>query len=289
MRRRIGLLTSALLSTGLCVTPVLAQAWSRETLRLESTVFANTRSLRVLLPPSYGQARDRRYPVFYFLDGVAAWDAWGVPDVVELLWQEGEIPEYIFVSIDNGGSTLETADPVRDRASEYLPYPDPSWTEAPPVPRGDRFPAFLLDEVMARVDHEYRTAPEGASTGLAGDSYAGAAALYTAMRHPDRIGLLLVESPSLHVGAGRLLREAAAASRWPRRVYLGVGTAEGDTPEAQAGMVVTVRELANTLEVHPSAPEVLLVVREGADHWYDAWRERLPKALRFLLAAKPQG
>jgi len=258
----------------------------RLTFTLESRVFGNTRTIRVLLPPGYDDPENarRRHPVFYFTDGVAAWDAWGVPQVAADLWSRKEIPEIIFVGIDNGGSTLESESPARDRAAEYLPYPDQTWTEDPPVPRGQKFPEFLFEEVMPLVNERFRTKPDGINTGLAGDSFAGAAALHTAMKYPGRLGFLLIESPSLHIGGGRLLREALAAGRWPPAVYLGVGTAEGETPEIRKRMVDSVRTVHARLEGMEDGPRVLLVVREGAEHWYDAWKERLPDALRFLLA-----
>jgi enterochelin esterase-like enzyme len=256
-----------------------------EQVTLQSRVFSNTRQLRVLLPPGYDR-QDHvavRYPVFYFLDGIAAFDAWGVPAAARELWSGHVIPPMLFVGIDNGGSTLESNDPVRDRASEYLPYPDQSWiTSDAPRPRGESLPSFLFDEVMPLINARFRTKTDPQATGLAGDSFAGAAALYVAMKHPARFGLLLIESPSLHIGEGRLLSEATRAGAWPRMVYLGVGTQEGDTPAIQAEMLRNVRTLYSSLEPRP-AVRVHLEVTAGATHGYSAWGQRLPAALRWLL------
>jgi len=260
------------------------------TLTLRSKVFHNSRKLRVLKPPGYDDPKNLsvRYPVFYFLDGIAAFDAWSVPATAEALWRRRIIPPMLFVGIDNGGSTLESTNPVRDRASEYLPYPDQSWTTADaPLPRGDLLPTFLFDEVMPLVNARYRTNAAPATTGLAGDSFAGTAALYTAMKHPDRIGFLLVESPALHIGSGRLLTEAMSASAWPSAVYLGVGTAEGETPEIQTEMLANVRTLHSSLQRRRPKIRVHIEVTRGGAHGYDAWRERLPVALRWLLEAPP--
>lgn len=253
---------------------------------LDSRVFGNTRTLRVLLPPGYSapQNRERRYPVFYFTDGVAAWDAWGVPAVVKELWQMQAIPEFIFVGIDNGGSTRESKTPILDRASEYLPYPDQTWIESSPEARGDRFPRFLFEDVVPRIAGVYRTLSSGACTGLAGASYGAAVTLHTAIRHPDRLGFVLLESPSLHIGDGRLLVDAADATQWPGRLYLGVGTAEGDTGEAQERMLQDAIALQATLARARHGPVVRFIQKPGAIHWYSAWRERLPEALTFLLS-----
>lgn len=258
---------------------------------LRSEIFRNTRKLRVLLPPGYDDPRNRsvRYPVFYFLDGIAAFDAWGVPQAALDLWSQQAIPLILFVGIDNGGSTLETTAPARDRASEYLPYPDQSWTTPDaPMPRGGLLPSFLFDEVVAAINARFRTNTDPATTGLAGDSFAGAAVLYTAMRHPSRVGLLLVESPSLHIGDGRLLAQATRADSWPHRIFLGVGTEEGETPAIRAEMLRNVRALYSSLrERHPEV-RVHLEVTTGAAHDYGAWHERLPGALRWLLGAAQQ-
>lgn len=258
-------------------------------LELESHVFDNTRTIRVLLPPGYHakENEDRDYPVFYFTDGLAAFDApaWNVPGVVTKLWEQENIQDFIFVGIDNGCSTQESTNPLVDRASEYLPYPDPTWTTSPlPEPKGQQFPAFLFDEVMPLVEGAVRAKTGREHTGLAGSSYGGAIALYTALNRPDRIGYLLLESPSLHVGSGRLFQDTQAATRWPLRIYLGTGTQEGDTPEIQQMAVENVRRLYDILSQQVPADDLHLIVAEGATHWYDAWRARLLGALAFLIA-----
>jgi enterochelin esterase-like enzyme len=278
---RLLLLGFSLLLTGI----VDAQETQSQTLTLFSKIYGNTRDIRVILPPSYFQKfqTEKRYPVFYFTDGVAAWGMWGVPEVVEELWEDHKIPEMIFVGIDNGGSTQETENPVFDRASEYLPYPDQSWAAPAPDPKGKRFPSFLFDEVMPLIDNTYRTSPAREETGLAGDSYAAATVLYTAMNSTPKFGFLLLESPSLHIGEGRLLEEAASTASWPKNVYIGVGTEEGDTAEAQSEMVANAKRLYQIIDKSDKRPNLHLVVKEGGDHWYDAWRERLPHALEVLL------
>lgn len=261
-----------------------AASQSVQRLTLKSDVYGNTRSLHVLLPSSYdeSEAEGRRYPVVYFLDGAPAFDprGWGAAAAVTELAASGRIEEFILVGIDNGGSTRETANPVRDRASEYLPYADETWegTDAP-VPLGSRFPDFLFEEVAPLVDSRFRT--RAGKIGLAGDSYAAAAALFTALQHPERVGTLLLESPPLHISGNRLLEDARAADAWPETIYLGVGTAEGETRATQERVVALVRRLADIIRDRESVEHCVLVV-EGGTHWFDAWRERLPTALVFL-------
>jgi predicted alpha/beta superfamily hydrolase len=140
---------------------------------------------------------------------------------------------------------------------------------------------------MPLVNARYRTSTSAHDTILAGDSYAGVAALYVAMSRPNRLGALLLESPSLHIGDGRLLRDARAVSLWPRRIYLGVGTDEGATTADQSEMVANARRLHDLIaRSHPEV-RVRLQITPGAEHNYEAWHRRLPAALRFVLGPEP--
>jgi len=76
------------------------------------------------------------------------------------------------------------------------------------------------------------------------------------------------------------------AAAWPRSIYLGVGTKEGATPEIQSEMLANMRTLQASLK-HQPAVRVHLEVTAGATHGYSAWGQRLPAALRWLLATPP--
>jgi len=285
--KRLLLLVVACLAAGLPTEAAKKpQQPSVQQVTLKSQVFENTRQIRVLLPPGYTDSRNAavRYPVFYFFDGIAAFDAWGVVDVAYPMMEKGEIPPTLFVGIDNGGSTRESQNAVSDRASEYLPYPDQSWvTSDAPTPRADRLPAFF-DEVEALVAAKFRTKAETRASGIAGYSFSGVAALYLATKRPDKFDGLLVESPSLHIGDGRFLVDALAFPSWPPAVYLGVGTAEGEERMYQKEMLDNVQRLDKSLRERPGL-RVHLEVTPDADHGYAAWNRRLPVALRFLLGA----
>ena len=51
-------------------------------------------------------------------------------------------------------------------------------------------------------------------------------------------------------------------------------------------MLENAKTLAATIENNAPNAEVQIIVTEGGTHWYDAWRERLPAALEFLLTGK---
>jgi enterochelin esterase-like enzyme len=249
-----------------------------ELLTLHSKIFANTRTLRIWLPPGYHNSWQslRKYPVFYFTDGIATFHGRQLARIADQLTRYKRIPPAIFVGIDNGGSTQESKNPGSDRASEYLPYPDDTLQPPVPSPQGKLFPDFLEQEVRPLVDSHYRTTNEA---GLAGSSYGAAIALFTAMERPGRYQWLLLESPSLYIADDILLRRAGSFRNWPPRVYVGAGTNEGEG-DAKREMVDDVTRLVKSLQTRTST---CLVIAPGAAHNEDAWRARLPAALEFLL------
>ncbi len=260
--------------------------------RFTSTIFGNTRTLRVLVPAGYDDPinRDRRYPVLYLNDGQELFDSataqfgkheWRVDETVTSLIAAGAIPPMIVVGIDNAGRT--------GRAHEYLPWADEYLSPPDPAPVGKRYPAFLVDEVMPFVNARFRTLQGPEHTGLGGASFGGLITTYTAAARPHVFGRLLVESPSLYVDSNHVLRMADSARAWPARVYLGIGTNElgkqdcgrGDQDNLEA--VANVRRLGRTvLAGSHGASAVDVVVDDCATHNASAWAKRFPEALRFL-------
>jgi predicted alpha/beta superfamily hydrolase len=180
------------------------------------------------------------------------------------------------VGIDNGGSTNESKAPGTDRANEYLPFPDEYLRPPLPNPHGKLFPEFFEHEVRPLVEKRYRTNRE---IGIAGSSYGGLIALYTALKRSQEFRWLLLESPSLYVADDASLKMAAAQKAWPSRVYVGAGTDEGEG-DSKREMVDDVNKLMRAVGPRTAT---CLVIANGAQHNEDAWRARLRFALRFLL------
>ena len=259
---------------------------------LHSVVFNNERSIRVLLPAGYDDAANanRRYPVLYLNDGQNLFDTttavfgpteWQVDETVALLTSKGRIPALIVVGIDNGGRGGQ-------RAHEYLPWADSHATPPGHPPEGNRYPDFLINEVMPLIQHHYRilTGPE--NTGLGGSSFGSLISLYTVLAKPGVFGRVLLESTSLWVDDDHALRMAAESKKWPDRVYIGVGTNEDSKPGCttsgvfDAGMVDPSDSLAKLVASAKPAPKLQLVVEPCATHSNEAWARRLPGALTFL-------
>jgi predicted alpha/beta superfamily hydrolase len=192
--------------------------------RLESKIFNNTRTIRVLLPKEYCKKPKKSYPVLYMNDGQNLFDAktsnsnpmeWGVDETMEKLIESKKIEPIIIVGIDNAGRKM--------RPYEYLPWNDIYLKPPCPNPQGKKYPDFLVNEVIPFINKLYRTQKGPGNTGLGGTSYGGLITLYTALKKPGVFDYLLIESPSFYVCDKAVLREAKTFSQWPRKIYLGVG------------------------------------------------------------------
>jgi predicted alpha/beta superfamily hydrolase len=253
---------------------------------LDSRIFGNARTIRVLVPEDYDAPDNaaRRYPVLYLLDGQNLFDAclsdvshreWAVDETVYRLVQEGRIPPMIVVGVDHAGE---------GRAHEYLPYPDFVGNPDMAEPAGRHLPAFLTDEVMPLVDGHYRTLQGHPNTGIGGSSYGGVAALHVLLARPGRFGYGLIESPSLHIGMGQLVRDTRPLVALPRRVFIGFGGREAEPPELNAKLVGLVRMVEQHFrEAGYDDTGLRVVVEPEARHNEDAWAARLPGALEFLF------
>ncbi len=255
-----------------------------ETFELQSEVFHNRRTVRVLLPARYREAanQNRRYPVLYLNDGFAVFkaSAWNAPEVITRLESEGRIRPIILVGMDNGAS-LENGS-AEQRTREYLPYPDPKNEPSVPSPQGTSYPEFLIREVMPAVSARYRTLPGADNTGLGGASYGGLAALYTVMHNPNIVGRLLLESTPLFLANFAALRDAKSARRWPARISIGIGTKESEENALAKAAVPTMEALRSAIQKGSPGSQVRLFIEPEATHSSAAWRRRLPAALEFL-------
>ena len=256
--------------------------------RLASRLFGNVRMVRVLVPADYDAPQNaaRTYPVLYLLDGQNLFDAclsdvshheWRVDETVASLIADGRIPPMIVVGIDHAG---------KDRGYEYLPYKDHVYGGDARDPVGSRFPDFLTDEVMPLVDSRYRTLTGHDATGIGGSSYGGVAALYALMAKPRRFGYGLIESATLGVGMGQLVRDTNPLIAMPRRVYFGFGGKEVDDQRINDRLVSLVRRVeANFRAAGYDDANLRVVIEPDAAHTETAWAGRLANALSFLYGA----
>ncbi len=141
------------------------------------------REIAVYLPPSY-YATTSRYPVIYYLAGFeeALGDSYTLRSLMDTMVADNSVQEMIIVetSGDNllGGSFYVNS-PVTG-----------NWED------------FVVGDLVAYTDANFRTIPTPASRGIAGFSMGGFGALNLAMRHPDIYGAVYALSPGLFAPDG---------------------------------------------------------------------------------------
>ena len=254
-----------------------------------SQIFHNTRMLRVFMPGNYFSPHNklRRYPVLFLQDGQNVFDKatsfsgkeWEADETIDHLVSEFKIPPMFIIGIDNAGE---------QRTSEYLTYPDshnPQFQSAnPPELDGTKYADFLIKEVIPFLQKRYRIATEPANMALGGSSYGAIVSLTTVLHHPGVFGKLLLESPALWVGDGKLLAEVQKATVLPQKIYLAIGSNEAGNPESNALILKSFADMEQILqEKHLGPSRLRMVVEEGGQHNETAWARRLPDALLFLF------
>ena len=245
-----------------------------------SRFIKGSREIVVYTPPDYEVASGRRYPVLYLQDGQNLFDPataflgnhWDLADLMDRLIYDSQVEPLIVVGIYNSG---------RKRLSEYTPMRDRAGRGG-----GARnYGRFIVEDLKPFIDSQYRTLPECTSTGLGGSSLGGLAALYLGLKFPDTFCKLIVMSPSVWWADRAILRQIRAARLKPnQKIWLDVGTQEGQNPQAVVDDVILLRDVLVKKGWRPG--EDLLFVRdEGAGHNEQAWGRRMRDALQFLFPA----
>ncbi|MCC5786257.1 MAG: esterase family protein [Phycisphaerales bacterium] len=243
------------------------------------------RDLLVWLPPGYDEPEnaERRYPVLYLMDGQnifeqlpGVYGEWQADETAQRLVELGLIEPVVIVGVPHAG---------RYRAEEYLPMRALDNAD----PHGEAFVSWLRHEVFPRVERAFRVSDDPADRGIGGASFGAVISAYAAAEHPGAFGFLLLESmPTLAGAEGRWKRYLESVDRWPERVYIGMGGREVSNDEADRELnerfVSWARELEGIFaRAGVESDRRLLVITPEANHNEDAWAERFPDALQFLL------
>jgi len=230
----------------------------------------NARPILIHLPWGYEQS-EARYPVLYMHDGQnlfnQAWsfgEEWQVDETLEALDRRGL--QAIVVGIPNAGEA---------RLDEYSPFVDATHGGG----RVRKAPSIAGLSVWARKARYCSPRPEREQTGILGSSMGGLISLYAYFQRPDLFGFCGAMSPALWFGGRQIFEVVAAASPLPGRIYLDIGTDEGD--EA----LVDARRMQELLQGkgYGVGRELLYLEEPGAGHSEAEWADRLYGALRFFM------
>jgi predicted alpha/beta superfamily hydrolase len=240
---------------------------------VHSPQLGNHRDILVYLPAAYDRS-EKRFPVLYMHDGQNLFDPttsfageWGVDAAVAKAPRKGR--RVIIVGVPNAGI---------DRIREYSPFVD----DRNGGGAGDAYLAFLHETVKPLVDARYRTDPGPRATGLAGSSLGGLISLYGFFRHPGRWGFTGALSPALWFAGAAIFRTVESAGYVRGRVYLDVGTREGEGTLAKARAM---RDLLIAMGYRPGR-DLMWVEDTGGMHNEAAWGRRMREALPFLLGGR---
>lgn len=255
---------------------------------VQSAFLDQTRHVSVWLPPGYGEDADRRYPVIYMHDGQNLFDPriantgtdWGVDEAM----------------MRNAGAGLhEAAIVVGVWSTSRRGYELSPWHGGPDYAR------MIVEEIKPRVDAQFRTRPDRASTFTMGSSMGGLISLYLVRAHPDVFSACgcvsthvplspAMASEFLGLEAGDwpdaatpyLAQEARAGAELPAdvRLYFDWGTT---TLDASYGPIM--ETLRPWIEAQGLVAGETYAYRafEGAPHNEAAWRERVHLQLAWLL------
>ena len=253
-----------------------------------SEFLTETRHVEVWLPPGYDDDPKRRYRVIYMHDGQNLFDPriantgidWGVDEAM----MRGASADLFEPAIVVGAWSSP------QRGPEYSP-----WHDAP------KYARFLLEELMPRVNAEFRTLTGAEDTFVMGSSMGGLLSFYLVKTHPgvfSACGCVSTHFPlSESVAANAfgiladvpdttpyVLRDIAAGDTVPAgtRYFFDYGT---ETLDASYGPThAAVREwlLAQGLV---EGEDFRIQEYPGAAHNEAAWRARLGDQLAWLLMA----
>jgi S-formylglutathione hydrolase FrmB len=237
----------------------------------------------VQLPPSYGTAATRRYPVVFVFHGLfenpGFWERRGLTAFLESLWQKGEVPEMVVVAVDGDNSFFADG------------------------PAG-RWETMVSRDLVSHVESTYRVIQGHKGRAALGVSMGGYAALRMGLAHPDLFravaahsAMLLEKAPTADEGAGRgqmaafhqVFGDPIDAASWAANdpLALAMKADPKKTPalyfdcgsEDRYGLFAGNRELHRRLEARGVAHEFALY---PGDHGYEYVRSVLDKSLRFL-------
>lgn len=156
-------------------------------LKLNSTVLGEERTILVRVPPGY-ETNKLRYPVLYMTDGNA--HIGHTSSTVEFLARNGRMSEMIVVGITN-------TDRTRDLSPTHVTTTVSGGNSALQFPTSggaDKFLKFIETELIPEIEKRYRVHPYRI---LAGHSLGGMFAIHTMVTRPELFNSYVAVSPAL--------------------------------------------------------------------------------------------
>lgn len=248
-----------------------------------SSRLGNERDVWVYLPPGYREHPDARYEALYIQDGQEQ-EALGLRETLARLMSTGKIHSIITVAVPTNDNRLH----------EYGTAIAPNRLSL--GAQAAEYSHFLVEELMPRIDREFRTKPGAVLLGM---SLGGLSAFDIAWRYPDRFAAVGVMSGSFwwraaddeaNIDPGRriphaLVRRAQGPS--PLRFWFQTGTRDEVCDRDEDGVIDAIQdtlELAAELRAIGCRPEQIAYHEvKGGRHDYETWSRVLPIFLTWAF------
>ena len=242
-------------------------------------VASGPHAVTICLPAGYAST-DRRYPVFYVLDGANAFltqqndmrNATAYELAHDQLVHEGLIQPVIFVAVHN---SVDAEGRQINRGTDYYPAHITNGRS-----KGEGYYRFLAEKIKPLIDRTYRTLPGPATTGIAGFSAGGAGAFWMTYEHPETFGMGLCQSPASLIVS---LIDTYKAPLPPVRLWIDVGSQELGIGIWQSSCIAA-RKLVDLGFVQND--NFAFHVGHNQGHEKFDCNQRLRHALYFLLRTK---
>ncbi len=251
---------------------------------VKSDFVREPRHVEIWLPPGYGDDPERRYKVIYMHDGENLFDPriantgvdWGVDEAMMRGVQSGQFEAAIVVA------AWSTA----NRGFDYSP-----WHGAAQYAR------FLIEELMPRVNAEFRTLTGAENTVVMGSSMGGLLSYYLVKNHPEVFGACGCVSSHFALSAADftgqtgadktpyIVKDIAAGHTVPQgiRFYFDYGTETLDSTYEKDHAPVRDWLLNQGLV---EGRDLKMRKYDGAAHSEASWRARLDDQLNWLLSRR---
>jgi predicted alpha/beta superfamily hydrolase len=237
---------------------------------------------RVLLPPSYDEQPDRRYPVLYAQDGQALWSSsvdpfgiWKLDTAIDQLLELAVMEELIVVGIETSEARMDRLGPVADRTY------------------GGGRAMYHLDAITEllkpRIDAEYRTRTRPEDTGAIGSSLGGLFSFYAAWNRPDVFGKAICLSSSFWWANRYMIRAVDIVPKPTPTIYLDSGVALNPEEPSQDGFHHT-RSMQRALvrAGFTTGENLHRLTFPGHVHSTAAWSARVAIPLQLLFPPPPE-
>lgn len=197
-----------------------------ETVRLESKLLKESRTLLIAKPAGYDGGTER-YPVLYLLDA-------------EVHFRYASALEAFLAGIDHMPKMLVVGIASGDQAHRTRDLTPPSTAEmdnrfSPGGGGADAFLSFFADELIPFVEKTYRTRPYRL---LVGHSFGGLFAVYAMIKRPTLFNGYIAADPSIYWNNQAVVAQAESFLAHTRLLqadfYMTAGGALGEIPEEVA-------------------------------------------------------